>query len=145
MVIEGYRVNASRTCKPINERGEPCRQAPQLESEYCFWHDPTNEEEAGEARRRGGIKRKRERTLQIEYELDSLASVAGIQRLLEIAAAGVLDLEHSFNRSRVLITAAVAAARLLETSDLETRMQSLEAVLHARPKPEPRKRGWWPR
>jgi hypothetical protein len=140
------KMNLSRSCKALNDRGLPCGQPPQHESDFCYWHDPANEKDAAEARRLGGLNRKRERTLQEVYDVDGLGSTQQIQRLLEIAVAGVLGLENSLNRSRVLIAAAMAAARVLETGELEKRVQSIEQVLQPRePKPEQKKRGWWPR
>ena len=135
-----------RQCRGLNEQGEPCGQAPKLDSDFCFWHDPENEKDAAEARRLGGLNRKRERTLQEVYDVDGIGSVAQVQRILEIAIAGVLGLENSLNRSRVLIQAASAAARILETGDLEKRVKEIESVLEPRrPRPEARKRGWWSR
>jgi len=47
----------------------------------------------------------------------------------------VLGLENSIARARVLIAGALAAAKLLETGDLEERLAALEAV-HQRPASE---------
>ena len=47
----------TKTCKALNERREPCRQAPLQDGEFCFWHDPEHEKEATEARRLGGARR----------------------------------------------------------------------------------------
>ena len=40
-----------------------------------------------------------------------------------------LGLENSIIRARVLISAALAAAKLLETGELEARIESLEAAV----------------
>jgi len=61
------------------------------------------------------------------YELEGLGSVDGIRRVLDIAVADALSLENSVSRSRVLIAAAMAATRLLELHEIETR-QALFAL-----------------
>jgi hypothetical protein len=46
-----------------------------------------------------------------------------------IATLDALGLENSIVRARVLISAALAAAKLLETGELEARIESLEAAV----------------
>ena len=64
-----------RTCQARTERGEPCRQAPLRDHDFRFWHDPENAEAATEARRLGGVRRRRESVLRGTYEVESLGSV----------------------------------------------------------------------
>jgi len=80
----------------------------------CFWHAPDKSEEAAEARRLGGLRRKRERTIAGAYDLAALGSVEAIQRVLEIAVLDTLGLENSVARSRVLIGIAGIAAKLID-------------------------------
>jgi hypothetical protein len=68
----------------------------------------------------------------IEPPLDSVGS---IRRLLEIATFDVIGLENSIARARVLISAVLAAAKLLETGELQARIELLEGALKARPDP----------
>jgi hypothetical protein len=114
---------------------------------FCFWHSPNHAQEAAEARRLGGLNRKREITLSGVYEVEGLETAAQIRRVLEIALSAELSLENSHNRSRVLIAVATAAARLLETGELEARIDALEGALTPRlAKPEPQsKKSWWGR
>ena len=121
-----------RTCKGHKKNGEQCRQAPLRDSDFCFWHDPEHAAEAAEARRLGGLRRKREGTLQGAYEFDGLTSVPDIRRLLEIAVLDALGLENSVNRARVLISAALAGAKLLEVGEQEERLAAIEAALGPR-------------
>jgi hypothetical protein len=93
-------------------------------------HAPEHAEEAAEARRLGGLRRRREGTVAGAYEFSSLESVAGIRRLLEVAAVDTLGLENSIARSRTLAYLAMVAAKLLETGELEQRIASLETVVH---------------
>ncbi len=106
--------------------------APLIDSRYCFAHDPERAAEAAEARRLGGVRRRREGTLTVAYDLPGLDTVGGIRRLLLIASHDVLGFEASFNRSRVLISVATAATKLLETGELEDRIAALEAATAVR-------------
>jgi hypothetical protein len=93
-------------------------------------HSPEHATEAAEARRLGGLRRRREGTVAGAYEFSGLESVASIRRLLEVAAVDTLGLENSIARSRTLAYLAMVAAKLLETGELEQRIASLEAVVH---------------
>lgn len=63
------------------------------------------------------------------FDFVGLDSVQSIRRLLEIASIATLGLENSIVRSRTLISAALAAAKLLETGELEDRIASLETAI----------------
>jgi hypothetical protein len=122
----------SKTCSAIKQSGERCRQVPLRDSAYCFWHDPEHQEEAEQARRLGGQRRRREKITEGAYDLDGLDTVPGIRRLLEIALLDTLGLENSVARSRVLIAGVLAAAKLLEVGELEERMAAVEATIGPR-------------
>ena len=94
-----------------------CRATPLRDEVYCFWHSPEHAIEADQARRLGGLRRRREKTITAVYELEGLGSAVGIRRVLDIAVADALGLENSVARARVLIAAAMAATRLLEIED----------------------------
>ena len=96
---------------------------------FCFWHNPETQQEASEARRLGGLRRRREATVAGAYEFDGLASVVDIRRLLEVAVADTLSLENSIARSRTLAYLAQVALRTLETGELEQRLASIEAAI----------------
>jgi hypothetical protein len=101
-------------------------------------HDPAHAAEVAEARRLGGLRRRRELTVQGAYEFHGLESVADIRRLLEVAALDVLGLENSIARARTLVYVAVAATKLLEVGELEQRIAALEAAVHGyQPPAEP--------
>jgi len=119
----------SRRCANAKADGQPCRMAPLHYRPYCFSHDPERAEEAAEARRIGGLRRKKEGTIAVAYDLPGLDSVAGIRRLLEIVVTDGIGLENGVARLRVLISTAVAAAKLLETGELETRIATLEQAI----------------
>jgi hypothetical protein len=63
------------------------------------------------------------------YDFAGLDTVQSIRRILEIATLDALRLDNSIVRARVLISAALAAAKLLETGELQARIESLEAAI----------------
>ncbi|MCY4107746.1 MAG: hypothetical protein OXG11_01810 [Chloroflexi bacterium] len=103
------------------------------DQEFCFWHHPDHQSEAAEARRLGGLRRRRERTLEGAYDLhERFRSVDGILRFVEIAALDLLGLDASVPRSNAMFRGALVAAKLLELGDLAERIADLEAALAKR-------------
>ncbi len=92
-------------------------------------HSPENTEEAAEARRLGGLRRRREIAVSGAYDFDGLETVAGLRRLLVIAALDTLGLENSIARARTLAYLVGVAGRLLETGELEERLAYLEHAM----------------
>ena len=120
-----------RGCAQVMPDGRRCRATPLRDGPSCFWHAPEKEEEAAEARRLGGLRRRREKTLAGAYDFAGLGSIEAIRRIVEIATIDSLGLENSVARARVLIAAALAAAKLLETGNLEEQLAALEAAMRA--------------
>ncbi|MCZ7537527.1 MAG: hypothetical protein M5T61_17560 [Acidimicrobiia bacterium] len=118
--------------------GRPCGAPPLRDERYCFAHHPDKAEEVAEARRLGGLRRRRERAVAGAYEFDGLGTVESIRRLVEIAALDALGLENSIARGRLLISAALAGAKLLEVGELEARLAVLEAAHEARDRADER-------
>src|SRR5437870_9571127 len=104
----------SRRCAFRMPNGEACRAAPMRESTFCLFHDPAHAAEAQEARRLGGLRRKREVAVAAAYGFDGLESVPQIRRLLEVAALDTLALDNGIPRARTLVAVAQAASKLLE-------------------------------
>lgn len=123
------------TCTGEKKDGTRCRATPMRDAAFCFWHNPATAEELADAQRLGGVRRKRERAVAGAYDLDGLETVESIRRVLEIAIFDALALDNSLARSRTLISAAMAAAKLLETGDLQARIELLEAATRSRPDP----------
>ena len=133
----------ARTCKALTEKGEPCRQAPLQGADLCFWHDPTHQTEATEARRLGGMRRRREGTVTAAFDVGELASVDELRRLLQIAVIDTLSLDNSISRSRTLGYLTQVGAALLEKGELASRLEQLEAALSPRlVKPEQTRTRW---
>lgn len=130
---------AGRTCNATRDDGEPCNARPLLEGPFCFMHSPEHTEEVAEARRLGGVRRRRERVVSGAYDFEGLGSVTQIRRLVEVAVIDTLGLENSVARARTLATLAHTAIQLLESDEFERRLSALEDVLESRPR-RPRQR-----
>ncbi len=119
-------------CSGRKENGQACRAPKLRDSEYCLMHSPEHAEEVAEARRLGGLRRRREVAVAGAYEFNGLVAVADLRRLLEIAALDTLGLENSIARSRTLGYLVGVAAKLLEVGELEERLAYLEAAVQGR-------------
>jgi hypothetical protein len=112
--------------------GFRCRAGPQRERPYCFAHDPERAAEAAEARRLGGLRRRKEGTIAVAYDLPGLDTVAGIRRLLDIVVTDGVGMDNGIPRLRALISTAVAATNLLKVGEFEDRLATLEASVGQR-------------
>src|SRR5664280_3884859 len=121
-----------RRCVFPRSDGQPCQMAPQHDRPCCFSHDPERADDAAEARRLGGLRRRKEGTIAVAYDLPGLDTVAGIRRLLDIVVTDGVGLDNGIPRLRVLISTAVAAMNLLKVGELEERLAALEGVIGQR-------------
>ena len=133
---------AKRACKATKPDGSPCMAPPALAGEFCFWHDPDHQLEAAEARRLGGIRRRREGAIVGAFEVGELDTVADLRRLLQIAVIDTLGLENSISRSRTLGYLTQVGATLLERGEMEERLEALEETLNPRLIEPPSQRRW---
>jgi hypothetical protein len=106
--------------------------APLHDRPFCFAHDPERATEAAEARRMGGLRRRKEGTIAVAFDLPGLDTVAGIRRLLDIVVTDSVGMENGIARLRVILAAASAATALLKVGELEDRLAVLEAALKQR-------------
>jgi hypothetical protein len=120
-----------RGCRHLMPDGRRCRSSALRGEDFCLFHSPDHEEEAAEARRLGGLRRRKEKTLAGAYEFAGLTCVPEIRRLLEIAVLDTLALENSVARSRTLAYLALTALKCLEVGDLEERLALLEAAVRS--------------
>jgi hypothetical protein len=119
----------NRGCTFEMSDGLLCR-APALHGKSaCYWHDPDSAEDAAEARRIGGLHRRKARSVATIYDFAGLRSIESAQRLLETAALETLALENSIQRNRTLISAAAGAGRLIEAGELDARLAAIEAAV----------------
>ena len=126
-------ITPCRSCTFRKTDGKACRATPMREQEFCFLHHPDHKAEAAEARRLGGPRRRREKTLEGAYDLEEgFDTVKGIRRFVEIAALDLLGMEVSIGRANAILRAALVAAKLLEVGELEERLRNLESTLASR-------------
>lgn len=118
-----------RRCAYAKADGEACAMAPLRDRPYCFAHDPERAAEAAEARRLGGLRRRKEGTIAVAYDLPGLDTVAGIRRLLDIVVTDGVGMDNGIPRLRALISTAVAATNLLKVGELEERLAAVEAAV----------------
>ena len=109
----------TRLCAFRFPNGEPCHSPPLHDGDYCLMHSPEHAKEVQDARRIGGLHRKREVTLSAAFDFEGLETVDGIRRLLQIAATDALAMESSPARCRQLVYVALAALRVMEVRDFE--------------------------
>lgn len=119
----------NHSCPGVKENGQPCRAPKVRDSDYCLMHSPEHAEEMAEARRLGGLRRRREVAVSGAYELNGLETVADLRRLLLIAALDALGLENSIARSRTLGYLVGVAGKLLEIGEFEQRLTTLESAM----------------
>ena len=93
---------ASQACNTLKEDGSPCQAPPLHDAELCLMHSPEHAEEVAEARRLGGLRRRKEKAVSGAYDFEGLGSIPRIRRLLEVAALDTLSLENSIARSRTI-------------------------------------------
>ena len=115
-----------RTCRATKSDGTPCQAAPLTDSDYCRMHSPDHVAEVQEARRLGGLRRRREVTVQGAYAVGDFRCVAGLTRVLEVAILDVLGLDNSVARARTLGYLVNVGFKALELGDLEERVHDLE-------------------
>ena len=121
-----------RACSFEMPDGRACRAAPLRGEAFCFWHSPDTAEELTEARRMGGLHRRKKRTVATIYGFGGLRSIEDNQGLLETIAVETLGLENSIARNRALTAIVATGAKLVELGDLAARIAAIEATLGAR-------------
>ena len=119
-----------RTCKYVKANGEECRAAPLRDSDHCFMHDPGVARERAEARRLGGLMRRREKATSQVYDWAGVKRIEEVQRILELAIVDTLGLDNSPARSRALGYLASLSLKALEVGELEERLSALEELVH---------------
>jgi hypothetical protein len=121
-----------RACTYQMPDGRACRATPLRDEPFCFWHSPDTAEELTEARRMGGLHRRKKRTVATIYGFGGLRSIEDNQGLLETIAVETLGLENSIARNRALTAIVSTGARLIELGDLAARIAAIEAALGPR-------------
>ncbi len=94
---------------------------------WCFAHHPAKSRDRAEARKRGGVRRRRSRS-EVPETLD-LCTAGDVRLLLETAVKDTLALENSVARNRTLAYLASVVLKTLEVGELEERLGALEKVI----------------
>ena len=100
-----------------------------IDQEYCFWHSPEHAEEAAEARRLGGFRKRREAAVVGAYDLEGLDSLTFLERVLAIAMFDTLGLDNGFNRSRTLGYLVSIGSKLRQDGEMDQRLRALESAV----------------
>lgn len=95
-------------------------------------HSPEHADDVAEARRLGGLRRRREVTIAGAYEINGLATAGDVMRLLEIAAFDAVGLDNTVARARTLAQIAHVAVRVMEAGTFEERLGALEETMRPR-------------
>ena len=119
----------SRQCQAAGPDGRPCEAAPLRDRDFCFFHAPETAPEAAEARRVGGLRRRREKTVEVLYDLDGTDGVARLGRVLDLVILETLSLDNGLGRNRTLLLALRVWMEFLRITDHEARLAALEALL----------------
>lgn len=122
-------------CTYVMPSGRLCRATPLRDEPFCFWHSPETAEEAADARRLGGLHRKKKKAVGAVFGFRGLRTIDDNQALLETATIETLALENSIARNRALASYASIGAKLIEVGDLEERMAVLEAAVRTAKQP----------
>ena len=117
----------ARRCTAQTNDGEPCNATPLRDADFCVYHSPAHRESMQQARRLGGLRRRKEATVGAAYEIDGIDSAVRIRRVVEIAVLDTLELPNSLARNRTLAVLAQVALRVSEQAEQEDRLRILEA------------------
>jgi hypothetical protein len=121
-----------RACTYQMPEGRACRATPLRDEPYCFWHSPDTADDLAEARRMGGLHRRKKRTVATIYGFGGLRSIEDHQALLETVTVETLGLENSIARNRALTAIIATGAKLIELGDLARRIAAIEVTLGPR-------------
>jgi len=123
----------ANSCQGTNKRGDPCSAAAVTGSAWCFFHDPARAKDRVQARRRGGKARHGRQIGKVGEEAEIvLESAADVLALLERTANDLLKMENSVSRAKAMTGIASVAVSVIDTSELEGRLQALEAELYGK-------------
>ena len=116
-----------RGCTYLMPDGRACGATRRRAVPFCWVHDENASDEAAEARRLGGLRRRRERTLAVTYDLTGVSSPAELTRIVEIATLDTLAERSSLARARTLLAAARTGLQVRIETVIEPRLRALEA------------------
>lgn len=122
-----------RDCKAITASGQPCPNAAQAESDYCFTHDPTKAGPRARAHARGGRRARIRHAGNLSAIPAQIRSLADTLMLLDYCLAELLAHENSISRARAILQLAGEYRATLAVGELEARIAAIEQALAAAP------------
>lgn len=117
-----------RACTYQMADGRACRATPMRGEPFCFWHSTETADELADAQRMGRLHRRKKRTVATIYGFGGLRTIEDNQALLETITIETMALENSIARNRAVNSMLATGLRLVETGELEARVQALEAA-----------------
>ena len=115
-----------RRCAQLRASGARCNGFAVAGSDYCFAHDPAQAEKRDDARRRGGQAGRVATLADSALPVRTLRDVVGlVETTINDVRAGRVDVRVA-NAVGYLANVAMKA---IEQSDLEARLEAIEAVL----------------
>jgi len=118
-----------RACTYQMPDGRACRATPLRDEPFCFWHSPETAEELADARKMGGLHRRKKRTVSTIYGFGGLRTIEDNLALLETISIETLALENSIARNRALTSMLALGVKLIEVGDIAARLATLEAAI----------------
>ena len=111
----------------FTKNGKRCRAHTIINSQYCFFHDPSNAKKRANARKQGGFNRRIIKRIQQEYH--PIKSIKDINAILESAINEARTLESSQSQLRVLAYLCQIALKGQEIGSLEERLSAAEEII----------------
>lgn len=114
------------TCQATTKNGQPCGANALAGSPFCFWHSPDRERDVLKAQTKGGYRRKTPAGVtEFPGEISDMKGVlVWINTLLRCS----WEAENSDKRTRALTSLLRLAVESLQVSDIEARLELLEAM-----------------
>jgi len=117
---------SGQSCAHVRATGDRCKGFAIAGSAYCFAHDPAQTTKRADARSRGGQAGRVPPLAESNLAIRTLGDVLGLVELtINDVRAGRVDVKVA-NAVGYLANVAMKA---IEQSDLEVRLEALEAVL----------------
>ncbi len=117
---------SAQRCIHTKRNGQPCGGFALAGSRFCFAHDPQQATKRDEARRRGG---KAGRVLTLSAADTSVRSLGDVVTLIEDTINDVRNGRMDSRTANTIGYLANISIKAIEQSELEVRLEALEAVL----------------
>ncbi len=130
---DGGRRMSGHHCAATRSNGGPCGAYAISGSEYCFHHDPASADEAREARRLGGERRRREAVVTTSFDLPPVDDPEFPGRLAEILVSETLALPNSVKRNQLIKECLKIAIAQNDARTVHARLDRLEDVVDSLP------------